>query len=275
MTTNALLADYKSLLHLPLAGSGYAALPADFVAKADMIRANSPMKELSLNRSLTAELCDDFSLDSSPFNLPIEIQQLYGEQIDRLRRLAAQGPEDHFSLNNDIFRKDLGIFLHRFIPCGAEFFTPHSGVARRLLFSGGLRQGWHVLQTLYEMRGNSPLLELHMHPHVLERFNPDGWRETYDNLANFLHCNQEFRGVQSTSWFLDPALSTISPHLAYLREVPEAGGACIAFNQLDDGSTSGALETSKTRQSLHDKGLYSPKLYTRIWPRARVLKRPY
>ncbi|MFT6665748.1 MAG: hypothetical protein ACJA05_002619 [Porticoccus sp.] len=55
-----------------------------------------------------------------------------------------------------------------------------------------------------------------MHPHFTKAFNPEGWMETYENLADLLAANPSLLGVQSTSWFLDPALMEVSPHLSYL-----------------------------------------------------------
>jgi hypothetical protein len=66
-------------------------------------------------------------------------------------------------------------------------------------------------------------------------------------------------------------LASISPHLTYLREVPEDNGAAIFFVEADPQGRSGALTKSPTRQRLFQEGKYLPKIYMRVWPRQAML----
>ena len=198
---------------------------------------------------------------------------LYNEQLQRIEDQLSCKPDNYFSLKNDPFRKDLGILRHRLIPCGAEFVTPHSGLSRALLVKGGWWQAGKFIRVVIQCRGIKPFLELHMHPLFTSSFNPEGWINTYENLADFLVLNPSLLGVQSTSWFLDPALEQVSPHLAYLRQIPERCGATILYAGQDNDDNSGAFATSQTRRDLHAAGQYYPQLFTRIWPRHQILNR--
>lgn len=258
----------------PDVGHGYAALPAELLAVEQAVVRQDESAAFTLNRILCRALLERFTLTDVRWTLPEQLRSLYRQQLLRIERQLAHEPDSYFAFSNDPFRKDLAILRHRLIPFGAELAAPFSGISRRLLIKGGWRQAGRFLRVMASCRGVEPFLELHMHPRDTAAFNPDGWIETYENLADFLAVNPSFLGVQSTSWFLDPALDQISPHLAYLRRVPERCGAVILYaGDDDDGEHSGAFATSQTRRSLYRAGHYRPRLFTRIWPRQRLLQR--
>jgi len=263
------------LLAGPDKGHGYGALPAQLVAMENAIATQDPVAASTLNRHLCRALLEQFTLTGSPWNLPEKFELLYEQQRRRIATNVIAKPDDYFSFANDPFRKDLAILRHRLIPCGAEFATPFSGISRTLLLAGGWRQGIKFIRVIVHCGGIKPFLELHMHPQCIDAFNPEGWLDTYENLADFLIANPSFLGVQSTSWFLDPALEQVSPHLSYLRRTPENCGAAILYAGDDDPQHSGAFATSKSRRVLYAAGHYRPRLFTRIWPRQRLLQRSW
>ncbi len=267
------LAGSSGLSSEPGVDHGYSALPSKLLAAEQSVIQRDPAVAAILNKALCRTLLEQFPVANVPWNLPERFKSLYQQQISRIERQLSLEPESYFSLNNDPFRKDLAILRHRLIPFGAELATPYSGVARSLFFKGGVGQAGRFIRVIATCRGVKPFLELHMHPRSIEAFNPDGWIETYENLADFLAANPSFRGVQSTSWFLDPALEHISPHLGYLRRVPEQCGATILYAGDEDGKHSGAFATSQTRRDLYAAGQYRPRRYTRIWPRQKLLLR--
>lgn len=257
------------------AGYGYSALPAALLEAEQSVARVDPHAVLELNKALCRTLVERFSLDAAAWNWPEQFHGLYGQQLKRIEGQLIQEPDSYFAFSNDPFRKDLAILLHRLIPCGAEFAFPFSGVPRSLLIKGGLIQAGRFIKAIAFCRGLKPFIELHMHPKYVAEFNPEGWLRTYDNLADFLEMNPSMRGVQSTSWFLDPVLEKVSPHLAYLRQVPERCGATFLYAGYDDRKYSGAFATSQTRRTLHAEGNYSPRLFTRIWPRQNLLQRSW
>ena len=252
---------------------GYSALPDELLAAEEFVARRDTASASTLNRALCRFLREKFSLEELSWNLPAQFPQLYQQQLSRIDQLLIENQDSYFRLANDPFRKDLALLLHRLIPFGAEFATPFSGISRSLVFRGGWRQAGRFLKVLVKCPVTRPFLELHLHPQFTSQFNPEGWLQTYENLADFLSLNQALRGVQSTSWFLDPALKKISPHLSYLREVPECCGAAFFFAGEDDPRHSGAFATSRSRRALHESGQYHPRLYTRIWPRRELLER--
>lgn len=255
--------------------NGYSALPNELLAAEKNVAEQDQFAAYTLNQVLCKSMLEKFNLQDVSWALPGKFASLYQEQLKRIERQLLYESLSYFSLSNDLFRKDLGILNHRLIPCGAEFVTPLSGLSRSLLVKDGWRQAAEFIRVISTCRGIKPFLELHMHPRFTTAFNPEGWIDTYENLADFLAENPSFLGVQSTSWFLDPVLEQVSPHLAYLRQVPERCGATMLYAGEDHCEHSGAFATSQTRRALYTAGRYHPKLFTRIWPRQQLLKRKW
>jgi hypothetical protein len=256
-------------------GHGYAALPPVLVAAEQSLVRQAPALAFKYNKKLCQNMLDQFCIKEAGWTWPEQFNSLYRHQLSRIESQLIHEPECYFSFSNDPFRKDLALLRHRLIPFGAELATPFSGIPRSLLLRGGWEQAAKFMRVIAFCRGTKPFLELHMHPRDTNAFNPEGWLATYDNLADFLEVNPSLLGVQSTSWFLDPALEQISPHLAYLRQVPERCGATILYAGDDTGKNSGAFATSLTRRDLYAAGHYHPRLFTRIWPRQKLIQRSW
>jgi len=224
------------------------------------------------NRYVLLALIAGFSADKSRYRLPKSVVALYPGELRRILRQVETFETAFFDAAEDGFRKDLAILTHRLIPIGAEYAEGGAGIPRRLLFTGGLSQAFKVVWLIAARCGGlRPFFALHAHTLSLERFNPEGWRESYFRLVELLELNPQMKGWVSASWFLDPALETISPHLAYLREVPVEGGAALMFVCRHPDGSSGALSKSATRRRLFAEGKYVPATYMRVWPRAAML----
>jgi hypothetical protein len=198
------------------------------------------------NKYLMLSLLHEFDLSAAVCRLPPSIAKLYERDLTRIELQLDEMATDFYQLSNDAFVKDLAILSHRLIPVGAEYITPDAGIPRKLIFKRGIV---HFLQgvraCLLQCGGFTPYLELHAHALALEDFTPDGWLKTYMRLAELLELNPRYRGIISSSWFLDPALERISPRLSYLRKIPQEKGATILFSGYDKKGKSGApLATS-------------------------------
>lgn len=224
-------------------------------------------------RAALGILLRDFDLSRSRVALPASVRSLYDRELERIARQLEAPDTDYFSFSHDHFLKDYALLTHRFVPVGAEFVSLASGVPRRALLAGGVAQAlravWFVVFTA---GGLAPYFELHAHPRSLSDFNPEGWERTYARLADLLRANASMKGVVSASWFFDPALREFSPHLLYLRDVPERHGAAFFLIGTDLRGDSGAIATSATRRRLFEQGAYVPQIYLRVWPRAAILK---
>lgn len=236
------------------------------------LRGSRPAQLHDFNRYVLLHYISCFSLEQSRYRLPHSIKALYVGQIERILRQIESFEDGFFDIANDGFLKDLAILTHRLIPVGAEFAEGGAGIPRRLIIAGGPKQMLAALWLLlFRCHGFAPFFALHAHTLSLEDFNVGGWSRTYHRLAELLDLNPQMKGWLSASWFLDPALETISPHLVHLREVPTENGAALLFVNKDREGRSGALSRSATRRRLFAQGTYIPAIYMRIWPRKALI----
>lgn len=251
-----------------------AALAIDFKAHLASSTASATSRAPNLgdlsSRLQIAELAAELAPERWRVLLPDSVHPLLQREIVRILA-ALDCPTSAVDLSDDRWKKNRRILTGKLIPVGAEFAAPASGIPRRTLLTGGLTQGFKLLQTLVSTGGFRPLFELHAHPDSLDHFNPDGWRATYHRLAELLLLNPEYRGVMASSWFRDPALKAISPKLSYLRDYPERHGASMFLAGVDTEGSSGALARSPTRQRMFCEGTYVPRIYMMIWPRQALL----
>lgn len=249
----------------------YGALSADFKRIYLAMLNKQEYRKSDLARALLLSRVYTFSFDDSSVLLTDDVKALYVEEIERIAEAIVFESDNYFDISNDVFLKDLAIVSHRFIPVGAEFVVPNASIERSLLLKAPLKEKIHALAVIARSGGLSPFFELHAHPRSLKHFNEQGWLASYRIIADLLSINPSVKGVFSASWFLDPAIASISPRLTYLRDVPADNGAVHIFNHVDEAGSSGALATSATRRELFERGKYKPTIYTRIWPRKSLI----
>jgi len=265
------LDDYTSLYGLKNTAS-YGHLDTKILTREKYINKVDGSLVGLFNQYLLLTLLRDFDIKGSDFILSAVIKKKYEHELDRIESQLGEFGHNFYQLSNDKFLKDLSILSHRLIPMGAEFIVPYSGVPRTLILRQGFIQFCKGFWACIVCSGGFyPYLELHAHTLSMDEFNPEGWLQTYMNLAEFLEENSAFRGVVGSSWFLDPALDQISPHLLYLRKIPEENGATILFNCWDYDGKSGALDKSESRRRLFENKDYRPAVYTRVWPRKKLI----
>lgn len=165
----------------------------------------------------------------------------------------------------DNFMKDLGIVRLRLVPAVSHLLYLHSGVPRRTL----LRHP-SLLPIIWRLGGVRPLVENHVHPLMLDRFDETGRERCYQLIGHLLRARPELRGLMGASWYYDPSLGRISPKLAYLHDVPVRNGA-IVLRMEPEGQESGALARSMRRRALYDTGRYAPHTYLMLWSRGDFL----
>lgn len=191
--------------------------------------------------------------------------------VHRIRASALLAPETFFSIDNDLLIKDLAVCLGQMFPAGARLIDLHAGLPRQLL----LRQGAGLVSALHFLQmagGFRPWFETHVDPRDLSQFNESGLRRMYILVAALLEANPQVRGVFGGSWFYDPALETISPHLAYLQQIPMQHGARLLRTVTTAGMTRSALAKSRSRREAYDRRLYRPRWYFLVWPRRALLQ---
>jgi hypothetical protein len=226
-------------------------------------------------RLVLCELANDVVEDRATpdLHLPPSVHRLYVLQVHRIRRESVDKTLNHFRLDDDLFMKDLALAMGYLLPVGAELIQPHSGIPRSILWQAGVKQLFAgVRYFLLGRRGFLGYCALHLDSRSLQDFNPEGWRQTYLRIAELLRLNPEVAGMFGTAWFYDPAIAEISPHLAYLRTVREAGGAENFRGGTASYVTESAIAKSRRRAALYREGKYQPAAHYLVWHRRELLK---
>lgn len=229
--------------------------------------------EEDILKQLLLNLLGGFSLSQSPIALPESVQTLYERELDRIHALTRPANKVKLGFESDVIQKDIAILTFRLIPVGAEFAEPWCPIWKRQALTSRISQFPRAaFFFVIKRNGFWPYFQLHMHQDSHQDFNQRGWHSTYMRLAELLQSNPSHKGWFSSSWFLDPALEQISPHLSYLRTVPERNGGAVFFMEDDPTGSTGALATSRTRRNMFESGQYRPRIYMRVWPRSKAIK---
>lgn len=209
------------------------------------------------------EMIDAF--DWRPFT--DTVKTLYGRSFARIR---SNLDSDRYKLGSDALQKDYALCAGQLFPAGrGQVVDRECGFARSLVFKGGVRQAISVMAVLGKTGGHDNYYQYHIHLEELEDFNPEGFQRFYRTVAGMLRIHPDVKGLYGGTWFFDPALKEVSPHLAHIRELPEANGARFFFQ--DVSIDTGALEKSSTRRRLYEQGKYLPKRYAMVWPRQDLI----
>jgi len=222
-------------------------------------------------RRLIAECADPaLAVALAPIAIPADLVDDYRGPIARIRAVAESAPDEIFSLDHDPFVKDLALCLGQLFPGGARLVDLRSGLPRRLLlWQRG--QAPRALRFFVAAGGFAPWLQTHVDPRDLSQFSEAGLVRTYLRVAAILEANPNVLGVFGGSWFYDPCLETLSPHLAYLQRLPRAHGAGLFLAPTTPGTVRSALLKSKRRREAHEQGSYRPQSYFMVWPRGPLL----
>jgi hypothetical protein len=173
----------------------------------------------------------------------------------------------------DRFAKDFAVARLKLVCCGPELVDLHGGVPRRSLFHPPRRQVLGRLMFMWFAAGGFyPFLESHLDRRLVREFSPEGYEAFYRRLEGLLAIRPELKGyVGPGAWFLDPAVSAISPELGHLVEVPVAHGARVFPVETSEAAVQDALRMSPARRQAHEAGRYTPRAYMLVWPRKSLL----
>lgn len=230
----------------------------------DKLQQQQPELVGALLQWLQTRLIRDFSPPRLGFCLTPAVEQLYRDSFKRILRQPTPQQLD------DRYYKDLGLASGALFPAGERVVEPFSVLQRSLLYQGGLKQGLNFLQAGLLAGGYRPVFRLHVHLSEQDRFSAGSWRQTCVRLAEMLRVNPKVKGIAGASWFYDPRVLQVSPHLAFVGQLLEEGDAFRFFSH-DEGGNSGAFARSSSRRQAFEAGDYSPRNYAIFWPRSRVL----
>lgn len=259
----------------PAVGHGYQALPERF--RDLVVRGVSGRSANAISALLDLVLLsfvEQFDERFDRAGLPEDLLPYYRENLDRMlvraenSRAWATGP------SQDVFIKDLGIVRMTMIPCASHLIFRTSGIPRSLL----LRQKpWNAIRGLafvsLQAHGFAPFMENHVHTEMLQHFDAEGRETCYRLVAELLQRWPDNRGLMGLSWYYDPAVAEISPHLAYLRTVPNEHRALFLPAGTGEDVVRGATSTSARRRALYESGSYMPTRYLMAWAKQDILDR--
>jgi hypothetical protein len=193
---------------------------------------------------------------------------------DAFNRILDQIDDDHgfADLAKDSFLKDLWLARVVMIPAFAQVWWPHSGLSAKAVLRAGPGAAAYVF---LRCGGRRPYLEGHTHDPVAKAYwNEPGWREALRLAALALPALPRARGVFGTAWFYDPAISEISPRIAFAQDLQVGAGAHRFRIGSNEAAIANATATSAERRNRYRDGHYLPTDYAIIWSR-RDLRAAY
>lgn len=243
----------------------YKHFPADCHRLAAAVGASegSQAQRLFLDAVLLAAM--EETIDSGRLAaLPTRSKAHQSAQFNRL--LWREDPlPSWLDMASDLFHKEFGLAALRLHAGAAQLIDPRCGIPRSLFLKSGASGIARGLQVLLECGGLSPMLQIHTHTAYLDEFSDEGWRECYRVCVELFGLYPSVKGMFGGSWFYDPAVSQISPRLAYLSDVPKQGGAKFFLAAKSGDFAHDAISTSPSRRKLFDEGRYKPASYMMIW----------
>jgi len=224
------------------------------------------------HRLLLIHLMTGFADRPKPIAFPSSIVNLYDIEFRRIIKELEFNPIGFYLFRNELFFKDLGLCRLVLIPVGSQLVEIGSGISRRILFQGGIRQFMKALRFFtFQTIGFKPFLQIHLDARKVEEFTSHQRNLCYLNIAEILKLNRHIKGLFGGSWFYDPQIEKISPRLGYLRTLPIANGAQTFYEGSDQDDVVKALHKSPTRRRYHENGQYRPKKYILVWPRYELI----
>lgn len=203
-------------------------------------------------------------------HLPKSIAELYPAFFDRLARSLAHELGDSYEA--DFFCKDVRYALGLTVPCGALQFDLDYRIGPKLIFRHTMRQRSLRAGLGYAAnKGWGRWYNHHLDTRDLSGFHPRGWTDSFLRIAETLQLNSHIQGVAGLSWFYDPALTAISPDLAYILRTQTENGAFLVRVGPGPEHTENATRRSFTRRRLCNEGKYVPTGFLIAWPRRAVI----
>jgi hypothetical protein len=227
-------------------------------------------------RSTLQQLVEHGRPRIASLRLPDAVKSLIEREYRRIEKDFTRAAPTHYDLAAHSMRCDFRIAGFGRIPAGVEHIEI-GGVPRRLAWSGGFAQGVRAAAVFARAGGWAPFYVAHfshgIRPHTfLLVYTPETLAAWHRNVAECLRMNPHIRGLQTTSWWYDPQLARVAPHLTFLREGSLAHGAVALRAGSTDGAQQYAVANSPERRRLYEAGDYMPVSYAMVWTREALLK---
>ena len=219
-----------------------------------------------------AHLIKDSQRRAISLSLPEGILRELGAWFKRVVHDFSIQEDSYYQVSNINFNYDVGVCCLKSLPVGGAWFVQVRRIGLQPLWTLNI---WRLAKLLsyllFRTGGFTPFCVIHTVPRYILRFNCRQMNLAYGHIEALLKFNPKIKGIYRRSWLLDSGLKTISPNLAFLREVPEENGAVffpVVRNTLDIRD---ALALSPHRKKLYEEGKYMPAPSAYIWPRRKFL----
>jgi hypothetical protein len=225
-----------------------------------------------LRRALVASLALQLPDIVERSKLPHSILVLYPDAFGRLAKFLGDGASEPYDSTGEFFCKDIRFVTGLSIPCGARIVDLNSRVTLHSVILSALRSGRiDGLIRYVRAQGGGPWFRNHADSRYLDEYNEKAHDRFYVRVAELLKQHEHIRGLAGGSWYYDPQLLRISPHLAYLQERQRERGAFFLKHGTRPSDIEAATKTSRTRRRLYEEGQYNPVNYSMLWPRKQLI----
>ena len=272
LTSFSLESGVNMLLQLPDI-YGYSNLGQDLYAMIENILNKYGERGSDIFCHLLALFCANRSLlclDQSRLQIPLK--SLYLKWLNKILGDLSLKMNEPLHKSN-LFLKYLAVCNMRCIPVGGAWITELSGVSRRILFSGGTLQ---FLKTAFffplKTKGFRLFYQIHMVQNMKHLVTDQGRSECYKGVALLLNNSPDIKGMFACSWYYDPVVKEISPHLSYLSESAVRSGAQVYKIGSSQSDINNATQRSSKRRILYKEGKYLPTNHMLIWSRKNLLE---
>ena len=222
-----------------------------------------------LRRAVVARLALDYFRVES--RLPDSIMAQYPDFFTRLFTFLAEKATGGY--DDDYYAKDVRYALGLTVPGGAVHIDLKYPIGPKLIWRDMIKMGSLGSAACYAASaGWGYWYNNHLDLRWMKEFNPKGWTACFVRIAEMLELNPSIRGLAGVSWFYDPAVAAISPHLAYLQELPRKHGAFLVQTGTLPHDVENATVRSFARRKLYEEGRYQPTCYLLAWPRRHLIE---
>ncbi len=232
----------------------------------------SPVVEI-YNRLLLAHLIENAEAYNKHVIVP-SVQPYVREDLERILKGLERARPGYYVRDNHLFRRDLAIARLKVIPNGFELYDTNVCIARKEMLKGGVVSFFRFVTAFRTLLLGPlhPMYEPHWDRRYIRYFSPEEYERCCLRIADMMAANPEVRAIAVPSWWSDPQLKQVSPELAFIRAIPESGGA--RFMLLEGHNPyllTDSLAHSPHRKAMYEAGKYQPRSYMLIWPRRELI----
>ena len=154
------------------------------------------------------------------------------------------------------------------------YWCERTGIPRRWIVQARGRHRIRFAQYVaIRLRGFKPVWQTHVRKqppgvHLTE----EAFVRSHLEIARALKRHPEIRGIASSSWYYDPEIGALSPHLAFIRNLLAENGCFVFEIPCDEAMRENALFASRARQRAAAEGAYRPRAFARLWSRDAFLR---